>query len=290
MAALAQYSLVMMLILASLLGSALNPLTAEAYPDCSQNLLAAYNMLSMIICSASLFGTAALVLESIILEGTPAHRIHSIIAEADNIFHFGTNMLACGLQGTVPLILLRAWVSGLDRMQCIVLTAICGAFYCLLSLVYFRHLQNHWPVVAQRWTKLFAPFLYKRKASSVAVDELVAELRYLQQPRDKILAPAQLGACLERYLASLGEGTDSPAGSVVVEASRREGGPLIDGGNYAGEKALLADLSAFLHFLETEAGGRLSPMMERLAKRTFEKVVNATIDKLADEAIKQQKL
>ncbi|CAD7965701.1 unnamed protein product [Amoebophrya sp. A25] len=258
-AALTQYSLVMMLILASLLGSALNPLSAENYPECPQGFVAAYNMLAMTICAASLFGTCVLVLESIIVEGTPTHRIHSIIAKSDALFHFGTNMLACGLHGTTPLILLRAWISGLEKTQCIILTAICGIIYCMMMVVYFRHLQRHWPVIAQRWTKMFAPFLYRQKASSAAIEDLVAELRYLQQPRDKTLTPAQLGSLLDQYLAAL-------------------------------DQVLLADQSEFLHFLETEAGGRLAPMMEMLAKKTFEKAIDVAVEKMADEAIfKQQK-
>ena len=50
--ALAQYGLVCMLILASLLGSALNPLEAHTFPEANPDVVAAYNMLSMIICCA----------------------------------------------------------------------------------------------------------------------------------------------------------------------------------------------------------------------------------------------
>ncbi len=49
LAALAQYSLVCMLVVASLLGSALNPLTLEDYPRSNANVIAAYNMMAMII-------------------------------------------------------------------------------------------------------------------------------------------------------------------------------------------------------------------------------------------------
>ena len=53
--ACSQYSLVSMLALASLLGSALNPLDPKDYPASAPGLVAAYNMLSMIICCACLF-------------------------------------------------------------------------------------------------------------------------------------------------------------------------------------------------------------------------------------------
>eukprot|EP00392_Amoebophrya_sp_AT5.2_P016760 g17056.t1 len=88
--ALTQYSLVMMLILASLLGSALQPLDYTGSDSSSDgggpavSLPDVYNTLSMVICCASLFGTGALVIEGIIVEGTPeaseaAHHIHLIL-------------------------------------------------------------------------------------------------------------------------------------------------------------------------------------------------------------------
>ena len=99
--------------------------------------------------------------------------------------------------------------------------------------------------------------------SHTAIDELVHELRYLQQPRDKTLSSAQLGACLSRYLADL----SAPS---------------------TGEGVLLADQSEYLQLLEDEAGGRLAPMMERLAVKTFEKLVDRKLEQLADDAINQQ--
>merc|ERR1719183_930771 len=110
-------------------------------------------------------------------------------------------MMACGLQGTAPLIILRAWISGLDRTQCIVLTAICVGLHQGNQFFYLSHLQTHWPVVAQLWTKLFMPLSYRKNMSLQAIDELVTELRYLQQPRQKTLTPVQLGDCLDKYFA-----------------------------------------------------------------------------------------
>ena len=115
LAALSQYSLVMMLVLAALLGSALNPLSFEAFPESPPIAVAAFNMASMIISFASLVGTTYFLLEYTLIEGTPTSRIHSIIAKSDGMFRFGTNMMACCLQGTPVLIILRAWISaGLD--------------------------------------------------------------------------------------------------------------------------------------------------------------------------------
>lgn len=254
--ALSQYGLVCMLILASLLGSALNPLDPGSYPEANPGLVAAFNMLSMIICCACLFGTCIFLLEGIIMEGTPEHRVHGIIARADPLFHFGTSMAAVGIQCPLPLILIRAWISGLDVFQCIVLTVICAGIYTRMSFVYFRHLQTNWPVEAQRWTKMFFPCLYRPERSHAAIDELVAELRYLQQPREKTLRVSQLGECLEKYFG--------------VESGVDEGG---------------WDLAAFLQLVEREAGGRLAPNAERLAKKAFEKTVEAKLEKLADEAV-----
>lgn len=90
---MANYSLVAMLILASLLGSALDPLDPDAYPD-APKCVAAFNMMAMIISCANLFATCVFVLESVIVESTPAERIHSVIARADGVFGFGVNMVS----------------------------------------------------------------------------------------------------------------------------------------------------------------------------------------------------
>ena len=255
---LSQYSLVCMLILASLLGSALNPLDSDNYPESAPNLVAAYNMLSMIVCCANLCGTCIFLLEAVIMEGTPAHRVHSIIAKSDSILHYGTYMVACGLQGTLPLLLMRAWISGMDRTQCVVLTVIFAAFWSRMNFVYFRHLQTNWPVEAQRWTKLLMLPLYDRESSHAAIDELVAELRYLQQPKEKMITLPQLAGCLETWKGS--------SAGRVVEDSR-------------------ADLAAFLQLVEGEAGGRLAQTAEKLATKAFEKATEAALEKLADEAV-----
>ena len=103
---------------------------------------------------------------------------------------------------------------------------------------------------------MFFPCLYRPERSHAAIDELVAELRYLQQPREKTLRVSQLGECLEKYFG--------------VESGVDEGG---------------WDLAAFLQLVEREAGGRLAPNAERLAKKAFEKTVEAKLEKLADEAV-----
>ena len=126
------------------------------------------------------------------MEGTPEHRVHGIVAKADPLFVFGISMVGVGIQCTLPLILLRAWISGFERYQCIVLTVICAGIYSRMSFVYFRHLQTHWPVEANLWTKLFFPPLHRKHQSHAAIDELVAELRYLQQPREKTVSVSQL--------------------------------------------------------------------------------------------------
>ena len=53
LAALSQYSLVMMLVLASLLGAALNPLRVEDYPDSSMSATRRKNEVSFTPCSSS---------------------------------------------------------------------------------------------------------------------------------------------------------------------------------------------------------------------------------------------
>lgn len=253
--ALAQYGLVCMLILASLLGSALNPLEAHTFPEANPDVVAAYNMLSMIICCACLFGTCVFLLEGIIMEGTPEHRLHSIAAKANPLFHFGTSMVGIGIQTTLPLILLRAWISGLNTIQCIILTIICIAMYFRMSFVYFRHLQTHFPVEAQRWTKLFFWPLYRQEKSHAAIDELVAELRYLQQPREKTLSAAQLGECLGAYF----------------EGSAKSEGTW--------------NFMAFHQLVEEKVGGRLAPTAEMLAKVAFEKKLHSQIETLANDAV-----
>lgn len=251
-----QYGLACMLVLASLLGSALSPLDPESYPQANPALVASFNMLNMIICCACLFGTSVFLLEGIIMEGTPEHRVHSIIAKADPLFHFGTWMVAYGVQFTTPLILIRAWISGLETAQCLGLTIFCTGMYLRMSFVYFRHLQTHWPVEAQRWTKLFFTPLYSKKSSHAAIDKLVAELKYLQQPQDKTLSASQLGKCLEKYFG--------------VEN-------VVDDGAW--------NLVAFMQLVESDAGGRLTPTAERLAQKAFEKVLEAKLEKLAAEAV-----
>ena len=274
LSALSQYSLACMLIMASLLGSALNPLEPDSYPESAPRLVASFNMLSVIVCCACLFGTVTFLLEAIIMEGTPADRVHGIIAQSDPIFHFGTCMVAVGLQGTLPLLLMRAWISGLDQTQCAVLTVVCTGLYSRMMYVYLRHLQTHWPVEAQRWTKLFLPPLYRRELSHAAIDELVAELRYLQQPREKAVTLPQLSGCLEAYFGKSGS-SSSGGGSGVVAGTVVEG----DGGGEG------SGLAAFLQLVEAEAGGRLAPTAEKLATKAFERALEASLEKLADEAV-----
>lgn len=191
---LTQYSLVTMLLLASLLGTALAPLDPEAYPS-RQMSVAAFNMMAMIICCGTLFGTCTFVLEAVTIESTPTDRIHSVIAKADKVFGYGIGMAALALQGTAPLIVLRAWVSGLNQAMCITLTAVVAPLWVASLDVFEAHLQKAHPMMAQLCVIVFAPWRYRKEPSHAAVDELVAGLRYLQQARDKTLTPAQLGAC-----------------------------------------------------------------------------------------------
>lgn len=248
---LTQYALVSMLILASLLGVALSPLDLDAYPDTTG--VAAFNMMAMLISCANLFGTGTFVLEAVLCESTPTDSIHSVIARADRIFGFGAYMIALGLQGGGPLIVVRGWVSGLDQALCIALTVVVAVLWMAMQDTYFGHLQDACPLMAQRWVKLFWPLRYKKQPSHAAVDELAAQLRYLQQPRDKMLSAAELGLGLDTYFSS----TD----------------------------LLRADAEAFLTLLEGQAGGRLAPTMERLARTAFDKVLEESLEKLADEAI-----
>ena len=190
------------------------------------------------------------------MEGTPERRVHGIIAKADSLFHFGTSMVGVGIQLTVPLILIRGWISGLPTVYCIVVTVVCAGIHGRMMFVYFNHLQTNWPVEAQRWTKLFFPPLYRQKVSNAAIDELVAELRSLQQPREKSPTARELGKYLEKYFkptSTSGDGT--------------------------------WDLEMFLQLVEKEAGGRLTPVAERLAQKAFEKTLEAKLDSLAEEAM-----
>ena len=254
---LTQYSLVAMLFLASILGTALSPLDAEAYPG-RQTIVAAFNCMAMIISCGSSFGTGMFVLEAVVCESTPADRIHSVIARADGVFRFGIGMVAFGMQGTAPLLVVRAWISGFNQEVCIALTAVVAALYCLFTDTFISHLQDAHPIMSQLWAKIFAPYRYRKEPSHAAIDELVAGLRYLQQERDKTLTAARLGACLDAYFAECAD-------------------------------VLLANEAAFLAVVEAEAGGRLAPAMERLARRAFEKVLDGALEGLASEAISARK-
>ena len=254
---LAQYSIVTMLMLASLLGSALNPLDPEAYPG-RQTTVAAFNMLAMIISCGNLFGTMTFVLEAVVCESTPSEHIHSVIAKADRLFRFGIYMVAIGLQGTAPLIVLRAWISGLGLGARSALSAIVATLYLTQGYTFFGHMQDAHPIEASLWVKIFAPYRFRREPSRAAADELAAGLRYLQQERDKTLTPAQLGRCLDEYFVECAD-------------------------------ALLADEAAFLALVEGEAGGRLAPAAERLAKRAFEKVLDRALEDLTSEAIRARR-
>ena len=254
--ALAQYGLVCMLVLASLLGSALSPLDAESYPTASPGLVAAYNMLSIIICTACLFGACVFLLEGIIMEGTEERRVHGIIARSDKLFFFGVLMTAVAIQATAPLMVLRAWISGLETIHAIALTVICELLHLWMMYTYFTHLQTNWPEIAQLWTKVLFPCAYRKQKSFAAIDELVAELKYLQQPRDKVLTAAQLGEFLGAYF-----GTTN----------------IVDEGAWV--------LSGFLQHVENELGGRLAPTAERLAKKAFEKALDLRLEKIVEQAV-----
>jgi hypothetical protein len=165
------------------------------------------------------------------------------------------------------------------------------------------HLQRNYPVEAHFWTKLFAPPLHQREKCFAAIDELVAQLRYLQQPQEKTLTSAQLGTCLNRYFRSLqapqSAGGISGAGGArpLGNSSGEEQGPEARGGEQQQEPPFcghipsmevlaLADQAAFLALVEAEAGGRLAPIMQRLAKQTFHKVVEAALARFADEVVR----
>merc|ERR1711871_917723 len=167
-------------------------------------------------------------------------------------------MMFVAIQWTAPLVVIRAWISCLDRTQCIVLTAVCAMLWLHMNFIYLRHLQTHWPVEAQRWTKLIFPPLYHQEQSHAAIDDLVAELRYLQQPRDKVLTPAQLGGCLDKYFGSFSSKMSA------VEKVVSEG----------------AELVAFLRLVEGEVGGKLTPTAEALAKKAFDKALGAMLEQL----------
>ena len=257
MGQLTQYSLASMLILAALLGTALNPLDPDAYPG-KQTAVAAFNFMAMIISVGNLLGTSIFVLEAVVCESTSVDRIHSLVARADKVIAFGTIMLAFGLQGTPPLILVRAWISGLGQEMCIALTAGVMILWCAQFDVFFSHLQEAHPVMSQFWAKILWRYRYRREPSHAAVDELAAGLRYLQQERDKTLTAARLGSCLDEYFAECAD-------------------------------VLLADEAAFLAAVEAEAGGRLAPAMERLARKAFEKTLDGALEALASEAISARK-
>jgi len=198
------------------------------------------------------------VLEAVVCESTPADRIHSVIAKADRLFGFGISMVAIGLQGTAPLIVVRAWISGLGRAPTIALTVIVATLYLAQGYTFFGHMQAAHPIEASLWVKIFAPYRHRREPCHAAADELAAGLRYLQQERDKTLTPVQLGACLDEYFVECAD-------------------------------ALLANEAAFLAIVERVAGGRLAPVAERLARNAFEKVLHGALEELASEAIRARR-
>jgi len=212
----------------------------------------------MIISCGNLFGTMTFVLEAVVCESTPNHHIHSVIARADKLFGFGIYMVAIGLQGTAPLIVVRAWISGLGLAARIALTAIVATLYLAQSYTFFGHMEDAHPIEASLWVKLFAPYLHRREPSHAAVDELAAGLRYLQQERDKTLTPVQLGVCLDEYFVACAD-------------------------------PLLADETAFLAIVEREAGGRLAPAAERLARKAFDKVLDEALEVMPSEAIRARR-
>ena len=190
------------------------------------------------------------------MEGTAERRVHGIIARSDKLFFFGVLMTAVAIQATAPLMVLRAWISGLETMHAIALTVICALLYLWMEYTYFTHLQTNWPEIAQLWTKVFFPCAYRKQKSFAAIDELVAELKYLQQPRDKVLTAAQLGEFLGAYF-----GTTN----------------IVDEGAWV--------LSGFLQHVENELGGRLAPTAERLAKKAFEKALDLRLEKIVEQAV-----
>lgn len=257
LATISQYSLICMLLLASLLGTALNPLKPEAYPDSSPKLVAAFNFLAALITCACMYGTSIFFLEANTVEPLPAERVHAVVAKADRVMNVGSCLTAIGLNGTGPLVLIRMWIGGLEQVHCIVLTAVVGVLWAVHMDTFFSHLQETVPFNAQRWTKIFCRLRYKEAASHAAVDETVAELQYKFAPRDKSLNTKQLGAALEKYLAEVGQDVQH------------------------------ADETDFVDFLEQqeEIGGRLAPTTERLARMALAMVVDAEIEKMAKAAV-----
>ena len=255
--AMGQYTLVSMLLLASLLGSALSPLDANTFPQASPKLIAAFNVFSMLITCCSLLGTTTFVLEAIVVQATPLDKVHPVIAKADGVFVYAINTVAVGLQGTCPLILMRAWIS-LETLHCVVLTSVVGVLWLLQIFVFMGHLQDALPFMAQRWVKIFAPVLYQKEPSHAAVDEMVAELRYMRTEREKTLSPLQLSLGLDRYFSEC-------------------------------KDMQLADEADFLQMLEGEVKGRLAPVAEQLAQQAFGQVVDEALQRLVDDALTSMK-
>lgn len=254
LATMSQYSLVCMLILASLLGTALDPLKMEAYPD-SPTLVAAFNFLAALITCACMYGTSIFFLEAGVIEPLSAEQIHAVVAKADRVMNVGSSLTAIGLNGTVPLVLIRMWISGLEHVHCIVLTTVVVILWVAHMDAFFGHLQDALPLSAQRWTKIFWRARYKRAASHAAVDKMVGKLRYQRTPRHETMSADQLGAALDKYLAQIGHDVQR------------------------------ADETDFIALLEREARGRLAPTTERLARTALSIVVDAEIHKMAKEAV-----
>ena len=90
------YSLSAMLTLAALLGSAMNLLNPGDFAADKGGLVLAFNTLLCIICIASQCGAALAILQTLMLESTPATQIYSMIAKGDDVHGFVAGCCAMG--------------------------------------------------------------------------------------------------------------------------------------------------------------------------------------------------
>ena len=143
----------------------------------SPKLIAAFNFLAALITCACMIGTSLFFVEANVIEPLPVERIHAVVAKADRVLNLGSSLTAIGVHGTVPLVLIRLWIGGLDQVLCIVLTAVVGVLWAAHMDVFLDTCRTFSRSTHSAGPRSW-PTRYKKDASHAAVDEMIEELQY----------------------------------------------------------------------------------------------------------------
>jgi hypothetical protein len=256
---LSNYIVIFMLVLASVLGPALEMKEFPSRP----NLAAIYHLTLQLqaMISLNLAISATWTLSNFI--SIPNNAIYAWVTKSDSIFIL-YNALANTVEYLlIAAIIMRAWLGFESNTMAWVATVLHLGIWCIVWWgVFFPHQAIAAPICAQVYTKALAPWSYKPSESIAAIAKLTASMRDRAQTSPRTLdrrknkfvsafSGKDISTALEQYLSTL-DGNMLRAdleeflelvGSLVQRGSDNSSSPpdaIISGARLASTTALLA--------------------------------------------------